>query len=105
MKPAVQGFTTALQDAQPRNSFAFPVYSNVDTAAVSTADNAALMLITQLVSPVRWTMEMQNVVEAYPGATYVEMGPGSVLAGLMKKIAPDVKTMTCGTAAEVNALL
>jgi [acyl-carrier-protein] S-malonyltransferase len=105
MKPAVEGFTRALQEAGPQHTFAFPVYSNVDTTPVTTADNAALMLITQLVSPVRWTMEVQNVVEAYPDATYVEMGPGSVLVGLMKKIAPNVKTMTCGTAAEVNALL
>jgi [acyl-carrier-protein] S-malonyltransferase len=45
------------------------------------------------------------MAERWPDATYVEMGPGSVLTGLVKKIAPSVKTLTCGTAAEVNHLL
>ena len=40
-----------------------------------------------------------------PDALYVEMGPGSVLTGLVKKIAPALKTMSCGTVAEVNQLL
>ena len=45
------------------------------------------------------------MAERLPAAMYVEMGPGSVLTGLVKKIAPALKTMTCGTAAEVNQLL
>ena len=49
--------------------------------------------------------EIEAIAGAHPDATFVEMGPGSVLVGLVKKIAPGVKTMTCGTAAEVNQLL
>ena len=41
----------------------------------------------------------------YPDALYVEMGPGSVLKGLARKIAPSLNVVTCGTAAEVDALL
>jgi [acyl-carrier-protein] S-malonyltransferase len=49
--------------------------------------------------------EVAAMAERFPGARYVEMGPGSVLTGLVKKIAPAVQTMTCGTVAEVNQLL
>jgi malonyl CoA-acyl carrier protein transacylase len=42
---------------------------------------------------------------AHPGALFVEMGPGSVLTGLLKRLAPDNPAMTCGTVADVNALL
>ena len=104
MQPAFQGLMMALSMANMQKSMAFPVYTNVDTAP-STAQNAVATLANQLVSPVRWTMEIENMAAAYPNATFVEMGPGSVLVGLVKKIAPNVKTMTCGTATEVNALL
>ena len=83
----------------------FPVYSNVSGEPVSTPDRAASVLRQQLTSPVRWTDEVRALASQYPDATYVEMGPGSVLTGLVKKIAPEVRTMTCGTAAEVTALL
>jgi malonyl CoA-acyl carrier protein transacylase len=44
------------------------------------------------------------LAERFPDALFVEMGPGNVLVGLVKKIAPAVKTATCGTAAEVHQL-
>jgi [acyl-carrier-protein] S-malonyltransferase len=49
-------------------------------------------LIAQLTSPVRWTQIVQNMV-ADGATTFVEVGPGSVLQGLVKKIAPTVETM------------
>jgi malonyl CoA-acyl carrier protein transacylase len=47
---------------------------------------------------------MLAIAERYPRALYVEMGPGNVLVGLVKKIVPSLATATCGTAAEVNQL-
>ncbi len=104
MQPARDGLKAALEKAQfsdPR----FDVFANVNAQPVRDAATAKQRLLDQLVSPVRWTEEITEMAKRHPEATYVEMGPGNVLAGLVKKIAPNVKTMTCGTAAEVNALL
>jgi [acyl-carrier-protein] S-malonyltransferase len=104
MQPARDGLSAALGVAHftaPK----FEVFANVDGRPVKDAGTARQKLLEQLVSPVRWTEEITAMAAKYPGATYVEMGPGNVLVGLVKKIAPNVKTMTCGTAAEVNALL
>jgi [acyl-carrier-protein] S-malonyltransferase len=104
MESARDGLSQAIGGttfANPR----FPVYANVNGEAVTLADRARQLLLQQLTSPVRWTEEIAALAARFPDALYVEMGPGSVLVGLVKKIAPAVKTMTCGTAAEVNQLL
>ncbi len=90
---------TALVD--PR----IPVYSNVDAEPCTTAADAKDRLLRQLTSPVRWMELAGRLATRYPDATFVEMGPGAVLTGLMKRIAPGVATATCGTAAEVEHLL
>ncbi|HET9424704.1 MAG TPA: ACP S-malonyltransferase [Gemmatimonadaceae bacterium] len=104
MEPARDGLREALATVQFRDP-AFDVYANVNGQAVRDAATARQRLLDQLVSPVRWTEEVTEMARRHPDATFVEMGPGNVLAGLVKKIAPGVKTMTCGTAAEVNQLL
>jgi [acyl-carrier-protein] S-malonyltransferase len=104
MQPAKEGLKAALDAARFSNP-AFEVFANVDGKPVKDAGTAKQKLVEQLVSPVRWTEEVTTIAAKYPEALYVEMGPGNVLAGLVKKIAPNVKTMTCGTAAEVHALL
>jgi [acyl-carrier-protein] S-malonyltransferase len=104
MQPAKDGLKAALDEAKFADP-KFEVFANVDGKPVMDAGAARHKLVDQLVSPVRWTEEVTAIAAKYPDATYVEMGPGNVLVGLVKKIAPNVKTMTCGTAAEVNALL
>jgi len=47
-------------------------------------------LIDQLTAPVRWTQSIQNMVKD-GGSSFVESGPGKVLQGLVKKIAPSVE--------------
>jgi [acyl-carrier-protein] S-malonyltransferase len=104
MQPAAEGLRAALGAA----GFAaarVPVYGNVDARPSTEAGVARDKLARQLTSPVRWVDVVRNLAADYPGALFVEMGPGSVLAGLVKKIAPEVATATCGTAAEVDQLL
>jgi [acyl-carrier-protein] S-malonyltransferase len=104
METALDGLSQAIAEVSFTNP-RFPVFANVNGEPVTSADRARQLLVQQLTRPVRWIQEVQAMASKYPDATYVEMGPGSVLVGLVKKIVPTVKTMTCGTAAEVNQLL
>jgi [acyl-carrier-protein] S-malonyltransferase len=104
MEPAVVGLTNAIATSaftDPR----FPVYSNVTASPVTTSVEAKDLLVKQLTSPVRWSTEMRNIAARFPEALYVEMGPGSVLTGLMGRLVKGARTFACGTAAEVEKLL
>jgi [acyl-carrier-protein] S-malonyltransferase len=103
MEFAVDGLSQALDKAQFTEAV-FPVYSNVTADAGVSAGRARELLLKQLTSPVRWTDEIRAMVAAYPGALFVEMGPGTVLAGLMKKIAPEARIVSCGTPADIDKL-
>ncbi len=103
MESALDGLSKAL-DAADFGEAAFPVYSNVTADAGTSAGRARELLLKQLTSPVRWTDEVRAMAAAFPEATFVEMGPGTVLVGLLKKIAPQLKSMTCGTPADMQKL-
>jgi [acyl-carrier-protein] S-malonyltransferase len=104
MRPAADGLKVALSEARMSKPV-FPVYSNVTEQPVTDSARATELLIQQLTSPVRWTGEIRNIATAYPNATFIEMGPGNVLVGLVRRIAPSVKTATCGTVKEVEQLM
>ena len=82
-----------------------PVCVNVSAEFETEPDRGRSLLVEQLTAPVRWTQVITVLAARFPDALFVEMGPGSVLTGLVRKIAPDVATATCGTAAEVQALI
>ena len=67
-----------------------PIYQNVDGKPYSDPEQIKKNLILQLTSPVRWTQTVQNMV-ADGGTLFTEVGPGTVLQGLVKKIAPQVE--------------
>jgi [acyl-carrier-protein] S-malonyltransferase len=74
-----------------------PVVCNVDAAAVHTAAALRDRLRAQLTSPVRWIDCVHRLVDL--GAeVLVEVGPGSVLSGLARRIAPEVRTASISTA-------
>jgi len=103
METASAGLAQALDSVAFEDPH-FPVYANVDGQPVLKAPRARELLLKQVSSPVRWNDEVLALAARFPDALYVEMGPGNVLVGLVKKIAPSLKTATCGTAAEVSAL-
>ena len=104
MAPAASGLDAALA-AAPMADPRVPVIANVNAEPVTDASNARRLLVEQLTAPVQWTRTMQALVRMHPGATFVEMGAGNVLAGLARRSAPELKVVSCGTVAEVEKLL
>ena len=104
MAPASAGLDLALSAARWSDP-SFPVYSNVTTKRVGNAATARELLLRQLTSPVRWFEVVQAMAAEHPGAVFVEMGPGNVLTGLLKRLAPEHPARTCGTVADIEALL
>ena len=68
-----------------------PIYQNVDAHPYIDPGMIKQNLINQLTAPVRWTQTIQKMIEN--GATeFTEVGPGSVLQGLVKKINKEIST-------------
>jgi len=92
MEPARQELGEAISSTHFSQPIC-PVYQNVN--ALPSTDIATIKknLVDQLTAPVRWTQSVQNMVK--DGAmTFIECGPGKVLQGLVKKIAPEVSVMS-----------
>lgn len=104
MESALDGLTQAVSTTTFTNP-RFPVYANVNAEPVTMAERGRQLLLQQLTRPVRWSDEVTAMAQRLPDALYVEMGPGSVLSGLVRKIAPSVKTMPCGTVGDVTQLM
>lgn len=104
MQTASEGLMQAVDSAR-LGSPRWPIYANVDAGPVTTVHRARKLLLEQLTSPVRWCSVVQALACCYPEALFLELGPGNVLSGLAKKIAPSVTTATCGSAAETRDVL
>ena len=104
MEPAAAGFKKAVADAQFSDP-QFPIFSNVDALPSSSAVQARDMLFRQLTAPVLWSTVVRNIAKAVPDALYVEMGPGAVLSGLVPRLVPGAKAVSCGSPADVDKLL
>jgi [acyl-carrier-protein] S-malonyltransferase len=104
MAPAAEGLAAALAGARFEDP-AFPVVANATAEPVRRAEDATRLLIEQLTAPVRWTECMRAAAALAPGAVFVEVGPGNVLSGLLKRIVPEAGAITLGTADEVDRFL
>lgn len=104
MAPAVEGLREALR-VTPFAEPAFPVYANATAAPVTTVADAQRLLADQLTAPVRWVETIRALAARWPEARWLELGPGSVLSGLLRKIVPGATATPLGTAAEVDSFL
>ncbi len=89
MEPARLELAEAINQAE-LNAPICPVYQNVNAMPMTDPEKIRHNLISQLTSPVRWTQSVQNMI-ADGGREFVEVGPGKVLQGLVKKVDREVE--------------
>ena len=90
MEPAREELAAAIEATEFKTP-SCPIYQNVTTTAVSNPDDIKKNLISQLTAPVKWTQSVQQMI-ADGAKSFVEVGPGKVLQGLVRKIDSSVET-------------
>ena len=102
MESAREGLKNALESTTI-NDARIPVYANVTAEPVTRSSEIRELLVRQLTHPVRWEQTVRNMVR--DGADrFIEIGPGKVLQGLIKRTDADVKTSGVDKYADVETL-
>ncbi|HVS02492.1 MAG TPA: ACP S-malonyltransferase [Thermoanaerobaculia bacterium] len=104
MAPARQGLAPLLRATSfvdPR----VPVVVNVDAAPRFSGEALRDALERQVDSPVRWVESVRWMAEEGGVGTFLEVGPGAVLSGLIRRIAPDARALAIGSPETLDALL
>jgi [acyl-carrier-protein] S-malonyltransferase len=92
MRPMSEQFAHHLGEA-PFSEPKVPVVANVTARPAPDAQDIRRLLEMQTYSPVRWVESVQYMVEQGVG-TFVEIGPGKVLSGLVKRLAPEAHVVS-----------
>jgi [acyl-carrier-protein] S-malonyltransferase len=101
MKPAEERLSKVIEEISFQD-LRVPLVNNVDAREVRNAIEARDGLIRQVSSPVLWTRSIERLVEAGV-STFVEVGPGKVLRGLIRRIAPSAKICNVANREQVEA--
>jgi len=100
MRPVAARLAPAL-DAVPVGPLAFPVLANVDALPNEDPDRVRSLLVQQIDAPVQWVRIIERM--AADGVTHaLEIGPGKVLAGLVKRISKQIRVLNVGDPAGVE---
>ncbi|MHB1923967.1 MAG: acyltransferase domain-containing protein [Acidimicrobiales bacterium] len=105
MEPARSRLRKALAEVS-FHSLEVPVTANVDARVHSSADEWSSLLSAQLCSPVRWRQTIDALVASDPDSpAFVEVGPGAVLTGLVRRIAPEVRAVSVSGPDDLDTLV
>lgn len=103
MAPAADAMAAALAAAPPAAPIV-PLIANVSAAKTTDPTDIARMLVEQVTATVRWRESIQAMATIGVDS-FIELGSGKVLAGLVKRILPDAAAQSAGNPAEIEALL
>jgi [acyl-carrier-protein] S-malonyltransferase len=104
MRPARLGMAELLERAELRDP-RVPVITNVDATPVTTAAAARDALVRQIDSPVRWVESVEWMATQAGVSVFLEVGPGSVLSGLNRRIAAGAQAATLAEPEQLRKLL
>jgi [acyl-carrier-protein] S-malonyltransferase len=104
MEPAAAGLRRELEQVAFTEP-SFPVIANATAEPVRDAATARRLLGDQLTAPVRWVESMRRAADEVGEATFVEVGPGAVLSGLLRRIVKGAPSVALGTVDQVNQFL
>jgi len=102
MAPAAQPLAAAIASAGLRDP-GIPIIANKTAAPLLTAADLQVELAEQITAPVQWVRTIRYLAEQGMN-TFVEIGPGQVLAGMVKRIVPQATVLNAGSLAEVEAV-
>lgn len=103
MKPAQDGLQPFLREAEFKD-LSVPLVNNVDAQVNSSGSDAREAVVRQVTSPVRWTESVEQLL-SLGVTTFVEVGPGKVLTGLIKSINRDVRLLNVEDLASLNSTI
>ena len=103
MAPAAEAMREALAKVEVKSP-AVPLVANVLARPITDPDEIRARLVEQVTGQVRWRESVEYM--AAQGVTHqLELGSGKVLSGLVKRIAKDVSAVSCGTPADIDAVM
>lgn len=103
LKPAGMNLAKDLEKIQFKDP-AVPYVANVDVQTIHKADQIRQRLVEQVWSPVRWTQTLQKITKEFPDSQYIEVGPGKVISGHMKKVNETIKVSTTDVLENLNII-
>ncbi|MDH3298553.1 MAG: ACP S-malonyltransferase [Gemmatimonadota bacterium] len=103
MRTAREGLRVALAGVE-MSAPAFPIVANAAAVPVTDPETGRELLVEQLTSPVRW-VESVGAMEGFKPDLWVELGPGAVLTGLLRRIERRRPVATAGSPDEIAALV
>lgn len=103
MVDAAEGMAREIEHAQVRD-LRIDLIANVTAAPLRRAEDVRREMVAQIVAPVRWIASVEQMI-SMGISTFVEIGPGKVLAGLIKRIAPEARLINLAGSADVRSFV
>ncbi|MCI5072966.1 ACP S-malonyltransferase [bacterium] len=105
LEPAGRALRTYLEQIDWSKNLNIPYWANVDAQKYTSTEGTVDRLESQVWSSVKWTQSLKAIFREYPDANCIEVGPGNVVCGHVKKINTDIKCAPSQTEHDIQNLI